>query len=57
MAGGISSALITTVLGLIGAIPLLFLHAFASGAAKSVSQTLEEKAAGIIAEHAEGRRG
>lgn len=55
MAGGISAALVTTVLGLIAAIPLLFLHAFASGAAKSVSQTLEEKAAGIIAEHAESR--
>ncbi len=55
MAGGISAALVTTVLGLVAAIPLLFLHAFASGAAKSVTQTLEEKAAGIIAEHAEGR--
>ncbi len=57
MAGGISAALVTTVLGLIGAIPLLFIHAFASGAAKGVTQTLEEKAAGIIAEHAEGNRG
>lgn len=57
MAGGISAALVTTVLGLIGAIPLLFIHAFASGAAKGVTQTLEEKAAGIIAGHAEGHRG
>ncbi|MEM9705469.1 MAG: MotA/TolQ/ExbB proton channel family protein [Pseudomonadota bacterium] len=55
MAGGISEALVTTVLGLIAAIPLLLLHAFASGAAKRVSQVLEEQAAGIIAEHAEGR--
>ncbi len=55
MAGGISSALVTTVLGLVAAIPLLFLHAFASGAAKGVTQTLEEKSAGIIAQHAEGR--
>ncbi|MEO0850240.1 MAG: MotA/TolQ/ExbB proton channel family protein [Pseudomonadota bacterium] len=55
MAGGISAALMTTVQGLIAAIPLLLIHAFASGAAKNVSQTLEQKAAGIIAEHAEGR--
>ncbi len=55
MAGGISEALVTTVLGLIAAIPLLLLHAFASGASKRVTQILEEQAAGIIAEHAEGR--
>ncbi|MEL6360388.1 MAG: MotA/TolQ/ExbB proton channel family protein [Pseudomonadota bacterium] len=55
MAGGISEALVTTVLGLIAAIPLLLLHAFASGAAKRVTQILEEQAAGIIAEHAQGR--
>ena len=55
MAGGISEALVTTVLGLIAAIPLLLLHAFASGASKRVSQILEEQAAGIIAEHAESR--
>ena len=55
MAGGISEALVTTVLGLIAAIPLLLLHAFASGSARSVVATLEERAAGIIAEHAEGR--
>ena len=56
MASGISEALVTTVLGLIAAIPLLFLHAFASGASKRVTQVLEEQAAGIIAEHAEGGR-
>ncbi|MEO0880898.1 MAG: MotA/TolQ/ExbB proton channel family protein [Pseudomonadota bacterium] len=55
MAGGISQALVTTVLGLVAAIPLLFLHAFASGASKRVTQILEEQAAGIVAEHAEGR--
>ncbi len=55
MAGGISEALVTTVLGLIAAIPLLLLHAFASGASKRVAQILEEQAAGIVAEHAEGR--
>jgi len=56
MAGGISEALVTTVLGLIAAIPLLLLHSFAAGASKRVSQILEEQAAGIIAEHAEGGR-
>ena len=56
MASGISEALVTTVLGLIAAIPLILLHAFASGASKRVSQILEEQSAGIIAEHAEGGR-
>ncbi|MEX6632206.1 MotA/TolQ/ExbB proton channel family protein [Hyphococcus lacteus] len=56
MASGISEALVTTVLGLVAAIPLLLLHAFAAGASKRVSQILEEQAAGIIAEHAEGGR-
>ncbi|PQA85836.1 DUF3450 family protein [Hyphococcus luteus] len=56
MASGISEALVTTVLGLVAAIPLLLLHSFAAGASKRVSQILEEQAAGIIAEHAEGGR-
>lgn len=55
MASGISEALVTTVLGLVAAIPLLLIHAFASGAARSVSQVLEEQSAGMIAEHAESR--
>jgi biopolymer transport protein ExbB len=56
MASGISIALMTTVIGLVVSIPLVLLHAFASGAAKSTVQILEEQAAGIIAEHADGRR-
>ena len=55
MASGISEALITTVLGLMAAIPLLLLHAFASGAARNVINILEEQSAGMIAEHAEAR--
>jgi biopolymer transport protein ExbB len=55
MAGGISQALVTTVLGLVSAIPLLFLHSFASGSARAVQQVLEEQSAGLIARHAEGR--
>lgn len=57
MAGGISEALITTVLGLISAIPLLFLHSFAASYSRGVQQTLEEQAAGIVARHAEERAG
>jgi biopolymer transport protein ExbB len=55
MAGGISQALVTTVLGLTFAIPLLLLHSLASGRAKSVAQVLEEQSAGIVAAHAEGK--
>jgi len=56
MAGGISQALITTVLGLTVAIPVLLLHSFASGMSKTVVQILEEQAAGIVARQAEGGR-
>ncbi|MDZ7628935.1 MAG: MotA/TolQ/ExbB proton channel family protein [Parvularculaceae bacterium] len=56
MASGISIALMTTVIGLVVSIPLVILHAFAAGAANRVTQILEEQAAGIIAEHADGRR-
>jgi biopolymer transport protein ExbB len=56
MAGGISTALVTTVLGLCVAIPLTLLHSFLQGKAKAVIQVLEEQAAGIIARLAEDRR-
>lgn len=55
MASGISSALITTVLGLIVAIPTLLAHTIVSGRAKRVIHVLEEQAAGIIARNAEGK--
>ncbi|HMB58538.1 MAG TPA: MotA/TolQ/ExbB proton channel family protein [Xanthomonadales bacterium] len=55
MAGGISTALVTTVLGLVVAIPLTILHSFLQGKAKALIQTLEEQAAGIIARMAENR--
>ena len=54
MAGGISQALVTTVLGLIAAIPLMLLHSFASGQARAVQNILEEQAAGLVARRAEG---
>ena len=55
MAGGISTALVTTVLGLVVAIPLTLLHSFLQGQAKALIQVLEEQAAGIIARIAEQR--
>ena len=56
MAGGISTALVTTVLGLVVAIPLTLLHSFLQGKAKALIQVLEEQAAGIIARLAEQRQ-
>jgi biopolymer transport protein ExbB len=53
MAGGISMALVTTVEGLVVAIPLTLLHSALQGKAKSLIQVLEEQAAGIIARLAE----
>lgn len=53
MAGGISGALVTTVLGLIVAIPTVLIHTFLNGKAKSVTHILEEQSAGIIAKKAE----
>ncbi|WP_262691972.1 MotA/TolQ/ExbB proton channel family protein [Kordiimonas aestuarii] len=53
MASGISAALMTTVEGLMVAIPTLLLHAFVAGTSKSVIHVLEEQSAGIIAVHAE----
>ena len=55
MAGGISTALVTTVLGLVVAIPLTLFHAFLQGKARALVQVLEEQAAGIIARIAEQR--
>ena len=57
MAGGISEALVTTMLGLIAAIPLLILHSFCSSLARGVQGTLEEQSAGIVARHVEARAG
>lgn len=53
MAGGISQALVTTVLGLSVAIPMVLLHTVVSGRSKRIVQVLQEQSAGIIAEHAE----
>ena len=55
MAGGISEALVTTMLGLIAAIPLLILHSFCASLARGVQNTLEEQSAGIVARHVESQ--
>ena len=49
MAGGISQALVTTMLGLIVAAPLLFMHSHAENYSNSIIAFLEEKASGIVA--------
>ena len=53
MAGGISQALVTTVLGLTAAIPLVLLHSVAQTRSRSIQQILDEQSAGLIAERAE----
>ncbi|MDH3637787.1 MAG: MotA/TolQ/ExbB proton channel family protein [Gammaproteobacteria bacterium] len=55
MAGGISQALVTTVLGLCVAIPTVLLHTLVSSRAKRLTQILEEQATGMVAVQAEGR--
>lgn len=56
MAGGISAALVTTVCGLIVAIPTVFMHTILSGKAKRIVHVLDEQSAGIIAEKAEATK-
>ena len=53
MAGGISSALVTTVLGLLVAIPTVLLHTIVNGRAHRIIHVINEQATGIVAEHAE----
>jgi len=49
MAGGISQALVTTMLGLIAAVPLLFIHNLLDSRSRSISQIYEEQAIGYVA--------
>lgn len=57
MAGGISQALVTTVLGLVVAIPTVLLHSLVAGRSKKIIHILEEQSAGLIAVHAEEQEG
>ncbi|RXJ68904.1 flagellar motor protein MotA [Halarcobacter ebronensis] len=49
MAGGISTALITTVLGLVAAIPLLFTYTYISSKSEAIVSILEEQSMGMLA--------
>ncbi len=53
MAGGISQALVTTVLGLVVAIPTTLLYTWLNTRSKGIVHILQEQSAGIIAERAE----
>ena len=57
MAGGISQALMTTVLGLCVAIPMVLLHTVVSGSSRKVINVIQSQSAGLIAEHNERRGG
>lgn len=53
MAGGISQALVTTVLGLVVAIPCALMHAHLKGVASNILVVIEERVTGILAERFE----
>ncbi|MCZ6911403.1 MAG: MotA/TolQ/ExbB proton channel family protein [Proteobacteria bacterium] len=53
MAGGISQALMTTVLGLVVAIPLVLLYSMIAAKSRALVEILEEQSAGMIARHSE----
>jgi len=53
MAGGISQALMTTVLGLVVAIPMVLLHTVVSGQSRKIINILQSQSAGIVARHSE----
>lgn len=50
MAGGISEALVTTMQGLVTAIPMVLIHSALSYNTKSIVDTLDEQSAGLIAQ-------
>lgn len=53
LAGGISEALVTTVLGLVVAIPMVFFHNLAHTRSKAILMVLEEESTGLVAQRAE----
>ena len=53
MASGISEALVTTMLGLCVAIPMVLLHAVVASSSRSIVEVLNEQAGGLIARRAE----
>ncbi|EWH03882.1 hypothetical protein Q427_00910 [Halomonas sp. BC04] len=55
MAGGISQALVTTVLGLITAVPLLFAYTALAGRSRHLAGLVEGQASAALAEQLEHR--
>jgi len=53
MAGGISQALMTTVLGLVVAIPMVLIHTLVSGQSRKIVNILQSQSAGLVAKHSE----
>ena len=53
MAGGISQALMTTVLGLVVAIPMVLIHTLVSGQSRKIVNILQSQSAGMVATHSE----
>jgi biopolymer transport protein ExbB len=57
MASGISEALVTTMLGLYAAIPLVLMHSLLASMARGVTTVLDEQTTGLIAVQAESESG
>jgi len=53
MAGGISQALVTTVLGLVVAIPMVFISTLLNTRSRGIINILQQQSAGLIAQRAE----
>ncbi len=53
MAGGISQALMTTVLGLVVAIPMVLIHTLVSGQSRKIINIIHSQSAGMVASHSE----
>jgi biopolymer transport protein ExbB len=56
MAGGISQAMVATLLGLGIAIPLLFVNALLSARSRAIIQVLDEQSTGLLAQRLENQR-
>ena len=56
MAGGISEALVTTMIGLMIAIPLVLLYDLLANSAKQIIGILDEQSAGLVASRAESEQ-
>lgn len=56
MSGGISEALVTTVAGLVTAIPILLLHSLLAGKSRALTSTLEAHISAALAQRLEQRQ-